>query len=207
MLNNTEIVTYALYLLGGDTGIVHTERIAIKAYEISPQSFSWELDEYSNYINLAYVYSALSDARKKTKYFKNGLLSGEIKVGFSLTLDGLELAKQTHSMFYKDEVMQKKRKPTIEEKKQTNWARSQIRRIDNDKDLSRIILKDFDTKNISKIVFNKFFQIDDYMNDKTREKIIERYKIVFIDNEDINKKILEIADLYKKFYGEITNDQ
>ena len=40
-LSNHEIVTLALYLLGGDTQYVDTEDIAVKANEVAPGRFTW----------------------------------------------------------------------------------------------------------------------------------------------------------------------
>ncbi len=38
---NSELVVYALYLLGGESHPVHTEDVALKCFELFPDSFSW----------------------------------------------------------------------------------------------------------------------------------------------------------------------
>ena|SRR5690348_2011607 len=65
-LNNHEIVTLAVYLIGGDTQYVDTEDVAFKANEIAPGRFTWR--KYRSQINIENVRTFLSDAKKQ----KNG---------------------------------------------------------------------------------------------------------------------------------------
>jgi hypothetical protein len=62
-LSNHEIVTLAVYLLGGDTQYLDTEDIAVKANEIAPGRFTWR--KYSDQINIENVRAFLSDAKKE----------------------------------------------------------------------------------------------------------------------------------------------
>jgi len=62
-LSNIEIVTLAVYRLGGDLRHVETEDVAILASEFAPNRFSWL--KYADQINLEIVRVALSDAKKK----------------------------------------------------------------------------------------------------------------------------------------------
>lgn len=62
-LPNREIVILALHLLGGATRTVHTEDIALKCFEIAPDSFSWT--KYTQYPDKDIVRVALTDARKE----------------------------------------------------------------------------------------------------------------------------------------------
>src|SRR5918996_3165501 len=87
-LSNHEIVTLAVYLLGGDTQYVDTEDIAVKANEIAPGRFTWR--KYSHQINIENVRAFLSDAKKE----KNGaFLRGAGKDGWLLTESGAAFAK------------------------------------------------------------------------------------------------------------------
>jgi hypothetical protein len=61
---NSELVVYALYLAGGESGPVHTEDIAIKCFELFPDSFSWV--KYPQYPDKDIVRVALTDARKSS---------------------------------------------------------------------------------------------------------------------------------------------
>lgn len=71
MIPNRELVVYALYLLGGDSNLVHTEDIALKCFELFPTSFSWA--KYSKYPDKDIVRVALTDARKESY---GGLVEG-----------------------------------------------------------------------------------------------------------------------------------
>ena len=83
LLNNHQIVTLAVALLGGDTDHVDREDVAIKAHEIAPGKFSWR--KYPNRIDLDAVGIALRDAKKE----KNGeLLIGNNTRGWMLGPNG-----------------------------------------------------------------------------------------------------------------------
>ena len=67
-LSQNEIVTLALFHLGGETRFVDTEDIAIKAHDLAPGQFTWR--KYPEQINLELVRVSLSDAKKP----ENGIL-------------------------------------------------------------------------------------------------------------------------------------
>jgi hypothetical protein len=94
---------YCLYLAGGATARVHTEDVALKCWELYPDSFSWT--KYPQYPDKDIVRVALTDARK-TKY--GALLSGRVEgqssgsgeqEGWILTESGLTWIRQ-----YADEL-------------------------------------------------------------------------------------------------------
>lgn len=59
---NWEIAVYALYVKGGVSRHVHTEDVAVKCFEIAPESFSWT--KHPEYPDKDIVRVALTDARK-----------------------------------------------------------------------------------------------------------------------------------------------
>lgn len=61
-LSNHEIVTLAVFLLGGDSQRIDTEDTAIKANELAPRRFTWR--KYPDQINIETVRKRLWDARK-----------------------------------------------------------------------------------------------------------------------------------------------
>jgi hypothetical protein len=87
-LSNHEIVTLAVYLLGGDTQYVDTEDAAVKANELAPGRFSWR--KYRDQINIENVRTFLSDAKKQKN---GGYLRGAGKDGWLLTESGVAFAK------------------------------------------------------------------------------------------------------------------
>jgi hypothetical protein len=65
---NRELVVLVLYLLGGESGSVHTEDIAVKCHQHFPDAFSWT--KFRQFPDKDIVRVALTDARKE----KNGAL-------------------------------------------------------------------------------------------------------------------------------------
>ncbi len=88
LLSNSEIVTVAVYLLGGDRKEVDTEDVAMKVNELAPGRFTWR--KYKDQINIEIVRAFLSDA-KKEKY--GVYLQGTGSIGWLLTDAGLRFAK------------------------------------------------------------------------------------------------------------------
>ena len=83
-----ELVTLAVYLLGGDQHPVDTEDIAVKVHELAPTRFSWR--KYPEQINLELIRVYLSDGKKPDK---GGFLDGSGKTGWSLTAKGVNWVK------------------------------------------------------------------------------------------------------------------
>jgi hypothetical protein len=78
-----EVVTLAVFLLGGDERPVDTEDVAVKAHEMAPSRFGWK--KYPLQVNLELVRVYLSAAKKGDR---GGLLEGSGKIGWSLTPRG-----------------------------------------------------------------------------------------------------------------------
>src|SRR5262245_4834111 len=70
-ISQLEVVTLAVFLLGGDEQVVDTEDVAMKVNAIAPGRFSWR--KYPEQVNLELVRVFLSDA-KKPEF--GGLVSG-----------------------------------------------------------------------------------------------------------------------------------
>ena len=84
-LSNYQIVTIVVALLGGDSEHVDKEDVAIKAYELAANKFSWR--KYPDRIDLNAVRDALNDAKK----VKNGnLIVGSNIRGWMLSRNGLK---------------------------------------------------------------------------------------------------------------------
>ena len=91
-LRNVELVTLAVYLLGGAERALDTEDIAVRAHELGPGRFSWK--KYPDQINLELVRVYLSGAKKATH---STLISGTGKSGWRLTQNGLEFARKAET--------------------------------------------------------------------------------------------------------------
>src|SRR5690349_6049426 len=87
-LSNTELVTLAVYLLGGETTAVDTEDVAVKVNALAPGRFTWR--KYPDQINLELVRVRLSEAKKPGRH---GLLLGSGAGGWLLSPKGLAFAR------------------------------------------------------------------------------------------------------------------
>ena len=85
--SQAEVVTLALYRLGGGQKAVDTEDVAIEAHRLAPGRFSWK--KFPDQINLELIRVFLSDAKK----MKNGLVMGSRRTGWRLTHEGLRWAE------------------------------------------------------------------------------------------------------------------
>src|SRR5437660_4246482 len=83
-LRHTELVTWAVYLLGGDQRRIDTEDVAVKSFQLAPHRLAWR--KYPEQINLELVRVYLSNAKKAEH---GSLLTGSGRTGWSLTQKGL----------------------------------------------------------------------------------------------------------------------
>ena len=103
-LTNLEIAVYALFLQGGGTRSVHTEDVALKCFELAPESFSWV--KYPNNPDKDIARVALTDARKEKigplvtgragrgkGHFTNTQLKGSLD-GWRLNAKGIAWVKE-----------------------------------------------------------------------------------------------------------------
>ena len=96
-VSQSEIVTFAVYLLGGLNKFVDTEDVAVKAFEIAPERFSWK--KYPDQINLELVRVSLSDAKKPEK---GEHLFGSGRRGWSLTVNGRDWISANPDLLERD---------------------------------------------------------------------------------------------------------
>ena len=91
---NWELATAACFLEGGATKLVHTEDLAVRAFQLAPQRFCWK--KYPERIDLDIARVSLTDAAKA----KNGaLVQGSKDTGWSLTRAGLQWVERARQRF------------------------------------------------------------------------------------------------------------
>src|ERR1700746_2196465 len=86
--SQAELVTLAVYQLGGAQRAIDTEDVAVEAHRIAPGRFSWK--KYPEQINLELIRVFLSDAKKNN----NKLVIGSGRTGWRLTQRGLQWAEK-----------------------------------------------------------------------------------------------------------------
>jgi hypothetical protein len=85
--SQAEVVTLAVFRLGGAQRAIDTEDVAVEAHKLAPGRFAWR--KYPDQINLELIRVYLSDAK-----MKHGFLLGAGKTGWRLTQAGLGWAEE-----------------------------------------------------------------------------------------------------------------
>lgn len=181
-LANHQIVTLAVYLLGGETVYVDTEDVAVKADEIAPGRFAWR--KYANQISIDAIRKRLSDAKKPEK---GGYLLGSFKNGWLLTENGLKFAKGK----VKDlDEMNLSRKPLGQQVRQ--WRRNERVRLLASDAFQKLKIGKSDM--ITRQEAETFFRVDDYVVGKARERKMVRILNTFGDDPVLGKVVKILAD-------------
>jgi len=178
---NHEIVTFAVYILGGESKEIDTEDIAIKVNELAPGRFTWH--KYQDQINIENVRTFLSDAKK----IKNGAyLLGSGKKGWLLTEKGVAFAKQN---FKKMKDSNLARTPLSQEERRWN-NREKIRM------LAHPIMSKLKSQSLDMVTTQEaesFFRVDDYVTGTAREKKIARILNTFRDDPEIGQVVITLS--------------
>lgn len=170
---NPEIVTLAVYLLGGDTSYVDIEEVAMKANELSPGRFEWR--KYPGQINISQIANSLSDARKE----KNGnYVIGSVQSGWTLTDKGLKFAQERVTELNGVNLA---RKPQTAKERQ--WEKSERVRVISEAAFIKYQLGRQD--DITQAEAEAFFRLNDYVVGLAREKKIIRILNVFGDDAEL----------------------
>ena len=184
--SNSEIVTLAVYLLGGQSQSVETEDVAWKANEMAPGRFSWR--KYPNQINIDAVRKRLWDA---TKSEKGRYLLGSEQSGWFLTADGLEFACARVADLKQADVS---RRPLgARERRQLHLERSRL--------LASAAFEKFLTEGLGGMTpeeAESFFRVDDYVLGEAREQKVLRIQNTFGDDPELGAAVRELATLVRR---------
>jgi hypothetical protein len=183
---NLEVVTLAVYLLGGDTKRVDTEDIAIKANELAPGRFVWK--KYPEQVNLEIVRVYLSDAKKPDK---GGFLLGSGSDGWQLSERGLSFARSKAEAL---EGVDLSRAPlSARERQQRQMERTRISTSDA---FSQYQTGGRDRPTLDEI--EAMFRVNAYVRGKARERKVTRIVNTFGDDPEIGKAVTELAERLKE---------
>ena len=171
--SNHELVTVAVFLLGGDSKAAELEDIAMKVNDLAPGRFTWR--KYPSQINIKNVDAFLWDAKKP----KNG--SFVLNVGrdeWILTEQGLVFARERVKDLQGVDIS---RRPMTT--KERNWLR---------RERERMLASDAYTKfsagkqaNISAREAESFFRVDAYVTGVAREEKVLRTKHAFAGDPEL----------------------
>lgn len=178
-----EVVALALFVLGGATGVVDTEDVAIQVHAIAPRRFSWR--KYPDQINLELVRVALSDARKR----ENGaLVSGKGKSGWSLTPAGQRWCEaRADALLSRDltKTRAERRAGSIDERR---WQRERARVV-----TSPAWAEWQAGSSITRDAAHDLFRIDRYVVGRARELKVNRLREMFAGDQEISPFIEAVA--------------
>ena len=174
---NHELVTLAVFLLGGEAKPVDLEDIAMQANEIAPGRFAWR--KYRSQINIKNIDAFLWDAKKP----KNGsyvLNSG--KDEWLLTAHGVAFARERITELSRIDVSRKALSA-----RDKNWIRSERERM-----LASRAFAEYragGSNSVSEQEAEAFFRLDSYVTGKAREQKLLRLLNVFGDDAELGEAV------------------
>jgi len=176
-LANHEIVTLAVYLLGGDSQRFDTEDIAKKADELAPGRFTWR--KYLDQINIDTVRKRLWDS---TKPDKGGFLLGTEKDGWMLTDAGLRFAKSHVRDLEQIDLSRR-----AMNSKERNLIRRERERMFSSDAFTKFSANQADSISLQEA--ESFFRVDAYVTGEARMEKILRAKNRFGEDPDLGPLI------------------
>lgn len=186
-LANHEIVTLAVYLLGGEREPVDTEDVAKRANEIAPGRFTWR--KYKDQINLEVVRVYLSDAKKEAK---GQYLIGSGNSGWSLSEAGLTFAREHADSVETLEAAEPRR----------NVGQDRVRQ---QRERARLLATDAYGKiaaglanEVTRRDAESFFRIDSYVQGEARRRRVATIANAHGDDPELGPVIEQLAEMIKE---------
>ena len=178
--NKGELVTLALYNLGGDSDL---EAIAIEVDKIAPGKFRWI--SKPDWVSDSNVWDALSNVNKH----KLGAMNYKNKNKYILTEIGVKFAQDNIEKLPKN--IQFEKRETKEDKTKRDLAYKRIINGDaynlyNENKLDQIQKKDLEF----------ILRVNDYMNEKKKKEKIQSLRKIFYEDS----KTLKIINDFEKLY-------
>lgn len=182
-LSNQEIVTIALYNLGGGIGSFSIEQIATEADKLAPGRFRWKTNP--EMISDSNTWDALSNARKK-KYILQQAQEKNTD-SYMLTEEGIKFAKQNLNKI-KNFDQSKVRIPVSRELYDNTKSRLQATEAYKKMTSNR-------ANEISSREYNDFFRLNNYMKNTQKNEKIQKIKNLFLADKEIKKVIDELSKM------------
>jgi len=177
---NIEIVTLAVYLLGGESRYVDTEDIAIKSNELAPGRFAWR--KYPEQINIENVRRHLSFAKDT----KMDFLLGSHREGWLLSKKGLKFSKKRVKDLKDTDLF-----PSPLNSEKILWQCREKTRM-----LASMAFEKVSNNNTEAITVQDaeaFFRVDDYVTGEKRARKLARIIKNFGHDPDLSKAIKIIS--------------
>jgi hypothetical protein len=172
-ISQAEMVTLAVYRLGGAGRAIDTEDVAVQAHRMAPGRFCWR--KYPDQINLELVRVFLSDAKK------SALMIGSGRTGWRLTQRGLKWAEDVSGAVGETDAVRSRAQSRAGSIDEQRWRRER----------SRIIatpawqLWMSGVREIPAAQAKQVFRIDSYARGDLRETKITRLRAMFVDDQEL----------------------
>jgi hypothetical protein len=177
---NLEILTVAVFLLGGDRHYVSTEDVAVKANSLAAGRFSWR--KYKDQINLELVRVYLSDLKKQA----NGtLVLGSGSVGWMLTQAGVAAAAKAMPELASADLT----RPPMSPAERRRYASEKSRMLET---AAYSLRQQGSTAAPTQREAEELFRVDDYVVGAARDRKIERALTAFKDDPELTE-LLQLA--------------
>jgi hypothetical protein len=186
-LANHEVVTLAVYLLGGEREPVDTEDVAKRANEIAPGRFTWR--KYKDQINLEVVRVYLSDAKKKAK---GEYLIGSGNTGWSLSEAGLAFARE-HAGAVETLVAAEPRRNVGQDRVRQQRERARLLATEAYAKIAAGRPNDLTRRDAE-----SFFRIDSYVQGEARRRRIATIANAHGDDPELGPVIEQLAEMIKE---------
>lgn len=181
-----ELVTLAVYLLGGDGKEIHTEDVAMKVNELAPGRFTWR--KYKDQIDIEIIRVVLSNAKKKQC---GAYLRGTGVSGWMLTEAGLEFARSNIARV--STQASPSERLSNDEKRRRRLEQAQIASSD--------VFQKFKAGDLSKITKHAAetaFRLNDYIVGETRKRKVDRIVNTQGDDPEIGEAVRFLAKIVLK---------
>lgn len=182
--SQVEIVTLAVFLLGGDQHVVDTEDVAVRASQLAPGRFSWR--KHADQINLELIRVFLSDAKKKNN---GALLAGSGRTGWTLTAAGQDWARHRGQAFLGSDLRRERKDKRADSATEGRWRRERTRIVASA--AWRKWSSERDT--VSKREAEDVFRIDTYALGRIRDLKIGRLREMFQADAELSEFIQGMA--------------
>jgi hypothetical protein len=181
-ISNHEIVTMAVYMLGGKSRAIDTEDVAVKANELAPGRYTWR--KHTDQINIELIRTYLSDAKKARcgRY-----LIGTGNEGWMLTEAGLTFAKENLDRLVATDLTGERK--TESEKR---WLRRERVRLLGTSAFAKF--RGGEENSITAEEASAFFRVDEYVAAGARQRKIARIVNTFRADLELGRAVIALAE-------------
>lgn len=188
-LSNPEIVTLAVFALGGDSDPVDTEDVAIEANDLAPGRFAWR--KYPDQINHEHITNSLRDAKKAKN---GGLVAGGGTRGWRLSPAGLAWAQTVSPGLMSD----------LRTREIADRGAAKRRRIELERIRQLPAWRKHTAGQAADVQIREaeaVFRLTEYVHGDRRTRLMDRIRNLFVGDEDMSGFLERMTSLAARTRG------